>query len=418
MKVWIFDPTDAIPGEKWGHKHGMFLSRTLAEAGHDVTFWTMNFSHATKEIRGDGWAEIRVEPRILIRLVPVRPYQQHVGATRLLALMDYARGLWKVGSRGAGPDAIIQPLPSPFADVVAVRLAKRHGASLITDFRDLWPEIFESVFPGPLRWLGRLVMKPLYWARKYAFDNSTAFTAVCVTYQDIAFAWSPQLANRPHEILYSTGVELDKFKAILNAKISNSTMISKEAGEFWAIYAGTLGNNYDIPALLEAAALLAKKQDGPRIRIIIAGDGPKKEDIIRYINETKSNIVIYVGALGLEQLYQYYNRSDVGLSIYSPGSTVAIPAKAFDYYAAALPIVNSVSGEFEKFIKTHDIGRQYTSGDAGSLAEAIAGLAADPEALRQMKLRLADLAPEFDRDRQYRKILHLVDQAEPLGRKK
>jgi hypothetical protein len=51
---------------------------------------------------------------------------------------------------------------------------------------------------------------------------------------------------------------------------------------------------------------------------------------------------------------------------------------------------------------------QYDAGNPQSLAEALISLAADEERRKSMVDRIGTIAPNFDRDLQYSKILHLL----------
>lgn len=411
MRVWIINPYDKIPGERWGYKHSLFLAETLASRQYEVTYWTTNFSHATKEIRCSGWGELRLGSSLRVIMVPVTAYRKHIGIGRIKALWDYASGIWKRGKVEARPDFIIYSAPVPFVDNIAVRLSRFHNACLISDLRDLWPDLFAMAFPRMLRWTSVFVLAPFYWSRWYVFSNSHAFTSVCITYLNYAKKISSNVGKIPSSIIYSTGVILDDFERMMTSKEMDNRIHKKNNGETWAMYAGTLGNNYDICVLMEAARLLAVRKEAVRLKFIVAGDGPMREDLVRFIERHQLNNIIYVGTLTMPELCRYYAKSDIGLSIYSKESTVAIPAKAFDYYAAELPIINSVKGEFAKFISENGIGLPYEAGDPHSLANALLEMVfKTPEERCAMKVRLKEIAPLFDRDVQYAQIFDLLDR--------
>jgi glycosyltransferase involved in cell wall biosynthesis len=111
------------------------------------------------------------------------------------------------------------------------------------------------------------------------------------------------------------------------------------------------------------------------------------------------------GLLPRQAYVSLLSQCDVGLVCVKPESLVAVPYKACDYAAAGLALVNSLPGELQRLIDEHAAGVAYTAGDAASLAQAIAGLAADRTRLaayRQGARRL--VAAEFDRERTYPKF--------------
>jgi len=411
MKIWILNAYDKIPGEQWGYKHSMFLAETLANRGIEVTYWATNYSHATKEFRCEGWGELKVGSNIRIFMVPIVAYQKHISLKRIKALLDYALGTWKRGKKEASPDFIIFCAPAPFVDYVSVKLSKFHKAKLITDFRDLWPELFALAFPKPLRRFSKIILAPLYLLRWYAFSNSHAFTAVCETYLNLAKKISKNVKVIPSEVIYSTGVILKDFEEMIESSDLYDKIVSKREGDIWAIYAGTIGNNYDIPCLMEAARILANKKEAISLKIIVAGDGPLRESLVKFIERNNLGNITYVGALNMPELCRYYAKSDIGLSIYDKGSTVAIPAKAFDYYAAKLPIINSVNGEFAEFLARENIGLNYEAGNPNSLVDALLQMFYKTKEERiDMKNRLNEIAPLYDCEGQYNKIFNIIDK--------
>ena len=195
----------------------------------------------------------------------------------------------------------------------------------------------------------------------------------------------------------------------------DASIIPKQFDEIRAIYAGTIGMNYDIPCLMEAARILSQRASGPKICIIVAGDGPLVERLNQFIEDHHLENLKYVGALPRKRLYRYYNSSDIGLAPYASDSTVGMPAKAYDLYTAELPIVNSLPGEFARFLELHHVGVNYRAGDPESLAEAIFQLASDPQRLQVMRSSLARLAPEYDRRLQYAKYEELLRSLSTLN---
>jgi glycosyltransferase involved in cell wall biosynthesis len=408
MIVWLINPYDTIPGEKWGYKHGMFLANALTAKGFNVVYWTSSFSHAIKEQRSKDWEDRVINPKLTVRIVPCRKYSTHVGMRRIMSLFDFARGVFAKGRVCERPDCLVVSVPNLFGDVFSVWLAHHHKAALVLDFRDLWPEIFVRALPRWAKRFSRQIFAPLYWMRAYAFRNASGLTSVCETYRQLAFREAPELKAVPNELVYSTGVELARFRAQMTDTSRDQLLVAKETGTFWAIYAGTIGNNYDIDTLLRASILL--RAQAPQVKIIVAGNGPLRADVEQFIAANQAANVVYVGVLDMPTLCRYYAKSDIGLSIYAPDSTVAIPAKAFDYFAAELPIVNSVVGEFEDILRDNAIGFQYRSGDPQSLANALATAVSKPARLLEMKARLCKLAPEYDRDVQYTKFVDLIEQ--------
>ena len=173
------------------------------------------------------------------------------------------------------------------------------------------------------------------------------------------------------------------------------------AGPLECVYAGSLEAGQDIEILPAAARQLSAK--GVAATIHVAGSG-KQEAVLRRAADaaTGSCRMVVHGLLGREEYVRLLARCEVGLSCVKPESMVAMPYKAGDYAAAGLAIVNSLPGELAAMLERYDAGVGYTAGDAGSLAAAIAGLAADRGrlmAMRQAARRMAER--ELDREKTY-----------------
>jgi glycosyltransferase involved in cell wall biosynthesis len=286
-----------------------------------------------------------------------------------------------------------------------VKLAKHFGARLIIDVRDIWPELFVLAIPPALRMLAPIPFYPFYALRRYAFRNADAVTAVTETYLNVALEDAPHLMRNGRSQIIYFGADVADLREMMEQSDADN-QIQRQPGEVWAIYAGTLGNNYDIDSMLQAAVLLGQRTCN--CKIIIAGDGPLRQHIVDFIQQHELTNVSYVGSLPFSDLCKYYAVSDIGLSPYRSTSTVVMPAKVYDYLAAGLPVVNSLPGELENFLRENQIGIQYVAGNAESLANALEELAADADKRRTMSQNSYNAALVFDRQTQYLKFLDLL----------
>lgn len=405
MRIWHITPYDTIPGEGWRSGRAITMAKMLSEQGHQVVWWTSNYSHFFKCHRSHWWKDISISPNLKITLVPVPGYKRHVGLNRLFFHITYAWRLYfKAKREKLPPDCIILALPTPGADFVAVKLAKHFGARLIIDIRDLWPELFKLAFPIYLRWLAPPILYPLYALRRYSIRNTDAITAVSKTYLEAALLESPHLKKlHPHVIYFGADVAILRY-LISQARIINK--IIKPSDELWAIYAGTLGEMYDIQTILDAAILLRKSE--AKIKILIAGSGPLRDKIIDFKKLYKLDNIIYLGVLTFNDLARYYSVSDIGLSTYFKESTVVMPAKVYDYLAAGLPIVNSLSGELEEFLHETNTGVQYMPGNAKSLSLVLKQLAEDVTRRSFLSQNAYNVALRFERQTNYLRFLDLL----------
>jgi glycosyltransferase involved in cell wall biosynthesis len=402
MTVWIFNAYGPISSEKWRPTRCTMLARTFAARGHSVVWWTAGFSHLDKRHRCHQLTDIEDRPGCTVRLVPTPGYKKHVGLARLWFEAMFAKRAYATArSCGsfAAPDVIIAGHASQAVGYAAVRLSKELGVPLILDVIDLWPEAFAGALPGPLRPLAGILLIPLFALRRWIFSNAGGIAAVCQGYLDVHTRLQP--AAKSAVVYWAVDLERD---AAINLHPDSS--MTKAMGEVWAIYAGTLGVKYDLDTLLTAAAEL--KTQAPELQILIAGSGPRSDNLLRRIQQEGLTNVTFLGAKSSDEILALYRICDVGIMGYAPGSTVSFPIKFFDYIAAGLPIVSSVAGELASFLSDRSIGVQYESGNAWSLVKELVFLTKDKECRTKMAQNAFRTASMFERTAQYGRFVDLA----------
>ena len=80
--------------------------------------------------------------------------------------------------------------------------------------------------------------------------------------------------------------------------------------------------------------------------------------------------VRFHGMLSAENLRKLYATCDIGVIPMNDDSGVGLPNKIFDYAAAGLGIVSSLSGESAAILKKYGCGTTYNPGDVASLTAA------------------------------------------------
>lgn len=410
MKISLFNPYGPLPGEAWRETRYAMLGRVLARYGHQVTWWTAGFCHHSKTVRTLIPKQIEIEPNFTINLVPTPSYEHHVGLARLRFELLFALRVYKAADGRDRPHVIVSSDVTMSLARVAEVLAKRFNCDLIYDIIDLSPEVFAGALPSWLRGREKAIFWPLYALRARHFRKASGVIAVCDDYLNPARQANPFFSE--HELMsVYWGTDLNAFheaKAGPSEVAHLAEKFGKHDADVYAIYAGTLGVLYDIDALLDAAKLL--RANDRHLKILIAGGGPRAEDIRRIVKENDLTNVVMLGELSFAQLVKLYQICDIGLSIYGVNSPVAMPIKVFDYLAAGLPIVNSIGGYLESLLAQRQIGIQYKAGDGGSLASALRQISSDLAALRMMGQRAGEASAEFDSTVQYGNCARFIEQ--------
>jgi glycosyltransferase involved in cell wall biosynthesis len=423
LTVWLVNPCDDIPGEGLPPLRSWSLARVLAARGHDVTWWTATWSHRRKAIRTAPLG-IREDEGFGVRLVATRPYEKDGSLARLASHKDFGRTFERLANEGvasgqlARPDIILASLPPLESPEAALRLARTLDATFILDVQDLWPEAFERLLPGPgfmRRLLVPLLLGNMVGRRQAVVAVADALSATTRACAQTAFADAP--ADTPRHVCY-VGAYIDEFagpptavdqvplarpatEPAQPAVIQGLFEAVHAAGPLECVYAGSLEAGRDVEILPAVARQLSAQ--GVSATIHVAGSGKHEAALRRAAAATSGSCRLTVhGLLGRREYLRLLDRCEVGLVCVKPESMVAMPNKAGDYAAAGLALVNSLPGELQDLIDRYAAGVGYTAGDAASLADAIAGLAADRKRLfsmRQAARRLAER--ELDREKTY-----------------
>ena len=166
--------------------------------------------------------------------------------------------------------------------------------------------------------------------------------------------------------------------------------------------------NYDLPTILRCAERI--QEFGHPIRILLAGDGPLRPLVEATIRERKLHSITYLGRLDVDVLCRLYAQCDLALSTYVANSTVSMPIKAYDYFAAGLPQVNSLGRDLGELIRRHQLGLQYEPGNPESLLAALVTLANNPQLRLIARINALAISPSFDWRRQYGKAVRFIEK--------
>ena len=378
MNVWIANPFDNLPPEGARPQRYWLMARAFARAGHAVTLWSSDFSHARKAPRaladgarweGDGFRLV---------LVPTPPYPRNVCLRRILSHRAFARNLRKLAElEPQRPDLVIASLPPLASAASLAAFCRARGIAFVVDVMDAWPENFARVVP---RW----TLAPLRARARRIYRSAQGVSAVAARYLDLAKSYG---AHCPTHLAYH-GIEL-----------TPPPPVHAEGSAFRLVYVGTMGASYDLETVIDAVREMSD------VELELAGAGPK-EAALRVRAEGCSRIFFH-GYLGDEELRALLARADAGLVPMFDDSCVGVPYKLADYAAAGVPVVNTLHGETERLLAEHGAGVTCVAGDVRALCAAVMDLRArDASALRAGALSLARL---FDAEAVYSDYVAWLD---------
>ena len=374
LSVWIESPFDSLPVEGFRKQRYWLMAEAFVRAGHDVVYWTSDFSHATKAPR--RLVDASAAGSFSLRLLKTPPYRRNVGLARVRSHRAYAhewaRAATDAAAREGRPDLIVVSAPPLATGPVAVRLARQFGATLVVDVQDAWPETFVRLLPRGLGGLGRLLFAPARASIRRVYRAADLVTGVCDRYE---------------ALVRSAGAR-DYYRAYLGIESLGPWPRPPRADDAPTrlVYVGNLGRSYDLATVVEGMRRLAAS--GARVTLDVAGFG----------GEAPADASVRVhGLLDRERLAALLASCDVGVVPMRADSFVGVPNKLMEYAAAGLPVVSSLAGETARLLDTYDCGATYAPGDAAGFADAVRAAAAKPSAAaRKMAAREFLAGPLYD----------------------
>jgi glycosyltransferase involved in cell wall biosynthesis len=300
-------------------------------------------------------------------------------ARRMLAFARFAAGATLAAVRGPRPDVIYATSPPLTMALPALAAKLRWRVPLVFEVRDLWPEapIQMGALRNPLaRRLARAV-------ERFVYARSARVVALS---PGIRAALPPD-----RSVLIPNAADLDLF------------IPAPPPGEFRVSYFGTLGEANDVAPMIEAARLL------PDVRFSVMGDGKRRAELER---TAPANVEFRTGTK--EDVARLAAESSVCLTLFKdvPVLQTNSPNKLFDTFAAGRPAIVNMDGWMRKLVEDNDAGAYVRPGDPAELAERLAWLRDNPEAVERMGRNARALAErEFGRDELAARALAVLEEA-------
>ena len=388
MTVWIVNPFDNLPLEGFRPQRYWLMAEAFAEAGHDVVYWTSDFSHASKKPRviddpkkwPDGYPSVS-NGTLTVNSVPTPPYAKNVSLARIRSHRKLASNWLACALKEEKkPDVVIASLPPIRLPLFAKVYADSVGAKFVVDIMDDWPGTFYRLLPRGLRWLGPLLFSGSRRHARYLYAHADLVTGVADRYGELALSAGAKRYRR-----FYHGIKVE------NSATSHSTLHAPRS----ILYLGNLGRTYDLRTAIAAVAL------DPQLTLDIAGKGEQEDSLKAFAAEKGvADRVRFHGYLDEDGLAALASKCSYGLIPMSDESCVGVPYKLGDYARFGLFMLSSLRGESAALLEKHRCGALYEEGDPESLLEAVRRAPATPD--------FKSLLSELDASRIYRAYVEEV----------
>lgn len=176
-----------------------------------------------------------------------------------------------------------------------------------------------------------------------------------------------------------------------------------QKGEY-CFYVGRLSEEKGIRTTLEA---WARHKDLPPL--VIAGDGPLKEEVVTRLGSMSGSPATYLGRVSHDEVIERMKQS---LCYLLPSEWYeAFPHTILEAYACGVPIVASRIGTLTDVIEDGRTGALYTSGDPDALAEAVRRVASNPATAAQMARQAREaFVEEYSAEPAYQNLLAIYEK--------
>ena len=282
--------------------------------------------------------------------------------------------------------ATTTPLTASIPGIAAKWLRRK---PFVFEVRDLWPELPKAmgVIKNPII-LG--LMSVLEWMSYHSADRLIGL--------------SPGIVDG----IVSRGIKIEKVAMIPNGCdldiFENQPTAWRPEGvagtDLMAVFTGTHGLANGLDAVVDAALELSNRAVKD-IKIVLVGNGMKKEALQQRVTALKLNNVIFHEPVNKDKLAGLMASADIGLQVLAniPAFYYGTsPNKFFDYIAAGLPVLNNYPGWLSELITNNHCGFTVAPENPSAFADALQQAISNREKLKIMGENAKALAKrEFDR---------------------
>ena len=386
------------------------LAATWAADGDEVTVLTGMPSHPTgvlppKYRRAVLRRELADGYRVVRTWLYATPNEGV--ARKTLGHLSFTVSSVLLGWRAAGPaDVVVVSSPTFFSILSGWLLARGKRARFVVEVRDLWPAIFVQL--GVLT--NRRVIALLERMELAAYAAADQVVVVSEGFRgDLIRRGVP--AAKVHTI--RNGVDVTRFAVAPGAGRGWRARLGAGPDDCLVLYAGTHGISQGLPAVAAAAAAVGSRPGCSAVRFAFIGDGADKRRLERRVAELGLRNTVLLPGVPNAEMPGLLAAADVCLVPLRDVPLFAsfIPSKMFEYLAAGKAVIGSVTGEAAQILA--EAGAVVVPPeDSGSLAAAIAALAADRNLRETLgQAGRAFVARSYERAalaREYRKVLDMA----------
>jgi glycosyltransferase involved in cell wall biosynthesis len=136
---------------------------------------------------------------------------------------------------------------------------------------------------------------------------------------------------------------------------------------FTIVYVGNLGRLYDFHTLVD---VIDDDKLRGTVQLYVIGRGDREEWLLEELKRRMLNYRFFGPVFEPSRLADILRSCHVGFNGYI-NTTAAFSYKATTYFAAGLPIINSMTGDLHNLVNKHCLGENYTGGNRQELSDCL-----------------------------------------------
>lgn len=354
--------------------HG--LARWLAHDGHNVTVITGFPNYPAGIIPANYRGKFRVREtmdgvNVIRTWVYTSPRRSSV--RRLANYLSFVFSSAAVGLlAGRSYDVVLASSPPLFLGLSGLFLARLRRVPFVLDIRDLWPEV--AVEAGEFspdgavtKWMERLA--------RFLYRYADFITPVTENKRKKLLAVGVMESKTA---VITNGVDLDYVTSV-NTDDKRSELNLEH--KFVVLYAGLIGIAQGVEIAIHAANLLRDDND---VHFLIVGDGPRRDDLHRQVQELALSNVTMIPRQPREAIPAFLKTADVALvPLVSSNLDDAVPSKLLEAWAYGRPVILAAGGEASDLVRHSAGGMVVPPEEPDCLAEVILTMKNNPDQLAQ-----------------------------------
>lgn len=370
MKIWFFNHY-AVPPTLYPLTRTYNFGKFLIQGGHSVKVFaasTVHNSDINLANNSDNYMEETIDGIEHVFLTTSN-YKTN-GLDRVINMIQYTLGLFKVTKKFDSPDIIVASSVHPLACVAGIKIAKKYKCSCVVEIADLWP--LTLIDFGKISQNG-LIAKVLYRLEHWIYINANEIVFTMEGGKDYiidTFENEKQIdLSKIHYI--NNGIDINKFNSQKNDCHYEDVDLDDQ-NIFKVVYTGSLGEANATHYLVESAKII-QMRGYKNIKFIIFGSGYKRSELEDYCKTNDLKNVVFKGRVDKKYIPNILSKSNLNLftgehiSLYKYGISLN---KLFDYMASGKPTISNIVCGYDNLTK-YQCGITVAGGSAEYLADGI-----------------------------------------------